>query len=769
MDIPKAHTFRRALEEGINLFLGAGFSIGAQDYSNEDLPLGPKLAQELNGVFKTNFNLPLSNLCTVLKGKDSEKLDGYLSSRFKVKSYYEDYKYQSLYKVNIKNIFTVNIDDLIINLYKNSKNKYINNVISGNGLSVDEKNSINYIALHGFVVSKNKYIFSTFDLASAFKNETGLWSIFITALSQYPTLFIGYGFNDQGTIQSLTESGASNAGVKEIWATVADNKDNADAYLSAININPILAKTNDILEYIDNTALASTDINASNAIAETTLNKLKRYIIPLDDNPVRPIRDFFLGDAPIWYDIQSNLIAKTSYYSELCNLIDSGDDVIIAGISGAGKTTLLMQAAFGYKTNKLKLICTSPTKEEAEFICANTEGHETIIFCDQFASDIDSFRVFSSASHIQLIAADREHFINIIGHLLTDESLKELNITDLEDEDLEKIRQKIPKELFSSSTRLNKNDDISLYEFIEGNINRSTLNERYVGVIKEIDSKDSRLCDLLLLISYVYSCRSPASYSMIHSFFGKEISSYSELFELIDILNSLINDTSTYINCNEDFFRPRSSLISEAILNSCVPGRLSEFFNKFFDRLSPALINRFDVFRKQAFDARVMSRAFADAEDGIEFYKKMLNYDDSPYIKQQFAIYLMHKKKFNMSFNMIDRAIVETNGKNFSIKNTHAIILFRANINKDSSDPNVINTIRESMDILSKCYYSDKRRLYHVKVFAGHAIQFREIYGADKAKEYISTANSWVKKGLEDQPLNRDLKRLSKQLKPYVE
>ncbi len=24
MDIPKAHTFRRALEEGINLFLGAG-------------------------------------------------------------------------------------------------------------------------------------------------------------------------------------------------------------------------------------------------------------------------------------------------------------------------------------------------------------------------------------------------------------------------------------------------------------------------------------------------------------------------------------------------------------------------------------------------------------------------------------------------------------------------------------------------------------------------------------------------------------------------
>lgn len=764
METPKEHSLKRALQEGINLFLGAGFSLGANDNSGMPFPLGVDLAAELNKEFNTNIKLSLAKLCTILKARDSKKLNNYLTSRFKVSSLSPDYKYESLYNINIKNIFTVNIDDLIIHLFSGNKNKYINNVTAGNGISIDGDNSINYIALHGCVTAKQQYTFTTFDLSSSFLDK-GLWHIFMTALAKYPTLFIGYGFNDNGTLTSLEHSLQSDVAIKEMWATVhPSNKSFAD-YLSAMQINPIITDTQEILNWLSLLPGQQVDLQEYNSLSEEICKKLSKYAIRKNDEAVRSVKYFFLGDPPLWYDIQSNLIAKTHYYGELYNLIDSGADIILSGIAGSGKTTLLMQVADGYNTNKTKLICNSPSKEEAEFILNNLEGAQALIFCDQFASDMESFNIFVNAPNIQLVAADREHFINIVGHLINDNQIKELNITKLSPEDQEIIRKKIPVDLFSQAPKLQEDENISLYEFIEGNINKPLLKDRYVDALKEIDDIDSRMCDILLLISYVYSCRAPASYSMLYTFLGRRISNYQELFILVEQLNSLVKDAYTQIEHNEDFFRPRSTLIAEAIISACRPSRLAKFLDNFFEILSPTLIHRFDIFRKQAFDAKIIGKAFSQVDEGIAFYKKMLSYDDSPYIKQQFAIYLMNKNKFTMAFNMIDRAIGETGGKNFSIRNTHAIILFKANINKDPNDPNVFNSIAESMDILSKCYHSDKRKLYHVKVYSEHALQVREVYGDEKAKDYILKAISWIEPYLQTPKYDHYLKRLYHKLR----
>lgn len=770
MVIPKEYSLKRALQEGINLFLGAGFSLGAIDSSGKPFPLGADLVGELNKEFNTDIKLPLANLCTILKAKDSRKLNEYLTSRFKVSSTSPEYSYDSLNNINIKNIFSVNIDNLIMYIFRNNRNRYINDVTSGNGISNDSNNAINYIALHGCVTAKNKYTFTTFDLNCSFQDK-GLWHIFMTALAAYPTLFIGYGFNDNGTIESLAYSSQSDVEIKEMWATVHPSNRSFADYLSAIHVNPIVTDTQEILGWLS--SFSGQQIDSSqmyNSLSEECYKRLSKYTIRKNDEAVRSVKYFFLGDPPLWYDIQSNLIAKTHYYGELYNLIDSGSDIILSGIAGSGKTTLLMQVADGYKTNKIKLICNSPSKEEAEFILNNLDGAKAIIFCDHFASDMESFNIFVNASNIQLIAADREHFINIVGHLINDNRIEELNITKLSSEDQEIIRKKIPVDLFSQDSKLQENENISIYEFIEGNINKPLLKDRYIYVLKEIDKIDSRMCDILLLISYVYSCRSPASYTMLYTFLGRRIVNYQELFILINQLNSLVKDAYTQIEHNEDFFRPRSTLIAEAIISACKPSRLAKFLNDFFEILSPTLIHRFDIFRKQAFDAKTIGRAFSQVDEGIEFYNKMLKYDDSPYIKQQFAIYLMHKNKFTMAFNMIDRAIGETGGKNFSIRNTHAIILFKANINKDPNDMNVINSIAESMDILSKCYLSDKRKLYHVKVYSEHALQFREVYGDEKAREYISKAISWIELYLETPKYDHNLKRLYNKLrKNFIE
>lgn len=679
MIIPKEHSFKRALQEGINLFLGAGFSLGANDSSENPLPLGEELAVELNKEFNTSIDLPLARLCTILKTKSSKKLNDYLTSRLKVFSISPEYRYESLCKINIKNIFTVNVDDLIMYLFSGDKNKYINNVVAGSGISTDRNNSINYIALHGCVATKQQYTFTSFDLNSSFRDK-GLWHIFMTALAEYPTLFIGYGFNDSGTLDSLDRSLQGDVTIKEMWATVHPSNTSFADYLSAMHINPIVTDTQKLLNWLATLPGHQIDLQKCSSPSEEISKKLSKYAIRKNDEAVRSVKYFFLGDPPLWYDIQSNLIAKTHYYGELYNLIDSGTNIILSGIAGSGKTTLLMQLADGYDTNKTKLICNSPSKEEAEFILNNLEGTPALIFCDQFASDMESFNIFINAQNVQLVAADREHFINIVGHLINDNKIKEFNVTKLSPEDQETIRKKIPVDLFSQDSKLQEDENISIFEFIEGNINKPLLKDRYIDVLKEIDSIDSRMCDILLLISYVYSCRAPASYTMLYTFFGRRIANYQELFALVENLNSLVKDAYTQIEHNEDFFRPRSTLIAEAIISACKPSRLAQFLYNFFEILSPTLIHRFDIFRKQAFDAKIIGKAFSQADEGIKFYKKMLNYDDSPYIKQQFAIYLMNKNQFTMAFNMIDRAIGETGGKNFSIRNTHAIILFKANI-----------------------------------------------------------------------------------------
>ena len=137
-------------------------------------------------------------------------------------------------------------------------------------------------------------------------------------------------------------------------------------------------------------------------------------------------------------------------------------------------------------------------------------------------------------------------------------------------------------------------------------------------------------------------------------------------------------------------------------------------------------------------------------------------------MKQQFALYLMHKKRFSDAFLMIDKAVADTYGRNFSISNTHAIILFKANINSDSDSPVVLSSIKESMEILSKCYHSDKRKEYHVKVFADHTIQFSKIYGSKSSLEYINTAILWLGKELEKYP-NRRLEKLKTVLEKILQ
>jgi hypothetical protein len=108
---------------------------------------------------------------------------------------------------------------------------------------------------------------------------------------------------------------------------------------------------------------------------------------------------------------------------------------------------------------------------------------------------------------------------------------------------------------------------------------------------------------------------------------------------------------------------------------------------------------------------------------------------------------------------MIDRAINASGGKIWSIKNSHAIILFRANINH-SNHPNAKQSLKKSMDILTECYNWDKRKPFHALTFAGQALQYWEVYGDEEAFGYLQTAKKWLVSEEQRSFWNRNIKRL---------
>src|SRR5437016_448299 len=109
MEIENQHNFEHALHTGINVFLGAGFSILARDREDNPLPLASQLTGELVSRFKlfSLSDLPLAQLCTVIEHTRPDELRSYFNARFTVKSY--DTRYGALDRLNIKSIFTTNI------------------------------------------------------------------------------------------------------------------------------------------------------------------------------------------------------------------------------------------------------------------------------------------------------------------------------------------------------------------------------------------------------------------------------------------------------------------------------------------------------------------------------------------------------------------------------------------------------------------------------------------------------------------------------------
>lgn len=303
------------MKTGINVFVGAGFSLYAYDKKKQKLPSGNGLVDELKSMFNVKA-ASLSMISTILQRKAKTEFKAFLTERFSVDSY-ESF-YDNLNLVNVKSYFTTNIDNLIPKIVSAENSKRFINDLLVNGENADA-NRINYLPLHGCVENpENEYVFDVQSLATTFGNNPRIWSYLSNACEKNPTIFLGYSYSDNSVIQALSSYRTFENAQKEKWILLYNPTDDQIEFYEALDFTIIKGEIKDFLELLPN-ILDNEELSRKKNEEEEIRDIFKSNLVPLDNrNQVsRPIMDFFRGQVPIWSDILSNKIYRVSYYKQI--------------------------------------------------------------------------------------------------------------------------------------------------------------------------------------------------------------------------------------------------------------------------------------------------------------------------------------------------------------------------------------------------------------------------------------------------------------------
>lgn len=765
LTIDNENLFKQAITDGVNLFVGAGFSLLAKDADGKQLPLGGELNEELRTHFGKNSILPLPQLCTILEKSNKEAFHNYLKNRFSVK--YIDTRYYFINKLNIKNIFTTNIDNLIPRIIENGS-KYINDQIA-NGPSNDE-NAVNYTPLHGNVErNDSQYVFDVSSIANVHNETPRIWSCLSLSMETFPTIFLGYSFNDSSVIQTLTSRQTFGNAQKPKWILLLDSAPDYIEYYESLGFNIIRGDIASLLEYFGKIEYEVNDENKSDSIdMMLKMNIVPHSIYEIDRH--RPIKDFYTGSSPIWSDILDNQIYKTHHLPNILDSIYSSKrGTIIIGAPVTGKSTLMMQAANEIKNLGTKLHFESISENKAIFLKKIIGDQKVVIFIDDIYESVEALPILDQ-NNIKIVGAERSHNYSIISHLIDKNKYNIINVTSLTDKDTQGIYDSLPESIRGNILRreeeLGEYGKDTLFEFVIRNIKGPSIKERYAQAIKQIEINDPDLAEFLVLCAYMHSCRIPLSSEMAHAYFDGYYN-YDDIFEMQDDAKDIIHEYIPKSNDDEykemAYYYPRSRYIADVIKNSCSRELLKSVISTVIEKIPSYIICNYKTFRKYAFDKIIAERAFDDWHEGKEYYENAFIYDRrNPYVLQQGALYLAGKNRYEEAFSWIDKAISLTDDKYFSIRNTHAIILFNANIRKNGA--NVRNELDASMKILEKCMRADSRKRFHAHTYGRQAIEYHNRFHDEYSVKYLNQALQWLNDEIDQSAWDHETRRIKEKI-----
>jgi len=774
MKIENEALFKHHLQNGINLFTGSGFSILASGVFKDDMktmPIGDGLRQELLDFFKRDLTsvLSLSQLCQILTSTQKEELITFLRKRFTTINYKNEY--EALERVTIKSIFTTNIDDLTYKIYEESKKYYLND-IAIRGPSINDKNAIDYIALHGCVRYEGEnFDFSPVELSSSFERDKDKWFGYIDRIKSTPTLYWGYSVSDAGVLQSLSKDITNGKERAPSWIVLRNDDSEAREYYSALGFQIIIGETQQLLNYFKQLKIT----NKSNRKLNRIVSSFKEYLVPdKSQMPVRTLGEFYLGAEPIWYDVFYGNLHKNEHFHKISNSIASGRNIILTGGALTGKTTLLKLLTITSSDFGWPLYIEEITPEKARLLIReiDSEGRKTLLFIDNAADAWEAINILANSDNIQVIAADRDYIYDSVAHRFSRDRFDILDVTGLTLLDVQAVRNKIPagikrREIFKNLPReLDVDTPPTFFEVIDNSIADHSLTERFIDALKNLKIESPLKHDLLVLSCYMYSCRVPTSLDVAIAYSRKHTRDPNIIYETLSLMSSFLSIyEGSLSDSNQAYYVPRSRSVAEAVMRRIPSDDLKQLLLTFHLEVSPTKISRYDIFRRGAYEAGLVGKAFPQWEEGLEFYKIAYLRDQSHSLKQQGAIYLAHKKQYHLAFNWIDEALTMIGRKNAPVKNTYAVILFSANSDKPLSS-DVVASLIESMEILSNCYTSDIRKTYHAKVFADQSIKFAtRLPNQPESIQYLDQARDWLEAELALRVGDRSMTRMIYQLK----
>ena len=766
MTVEHEHTFRHALSTGINLFLGAGFSVFARDRRDRPLPLASVLRDELSHAFDlpATDSMSLGQLATILDSTRPDELRVFLRDRFTVHDF--DDRYHLLRKLNVQCLFTTNIDDLLHKIYSGIDGKYLND-LDYRGSTLGDPCAIDAVWLHGSVQHPHgDLVLTSLDVASALQRDPTRWQVLSAAMEKRPTLFLGHSLNDTGVLQTLHPTAAAGRQKADLWAAFPPGLSASEVdYISALGFQLIHADLNAFLDYCAAFTEIADPHSPHSSSSWNTAKSFPTETIPKPGSvPNRPIIHFLSGAPPVWSDIFSHQLHRTEHHSDLRNLLLGRRNALVIGIPVCGKTTLMMQLAVDMPFSGHKLVVESVSVERADSILRRLAGEPALVFVDQCCDDIEGFLELAKAPNIVTAGFDSEYNLDVVSHLVPHSKIAVVSVTEISDRDIQAILRTLPHDRRRSAhvrPQVEGLERPSLFETVENNLVTSTLRQRYLAVLAQLERRDLRAFDLLLVNCYVHSCRVPVSLDMLLAYYGNSVRGHDDVYSIREALGALIADApDAIVEDNQDYYTPRSTAVSEAVLNGVSPHQLRRMLLQFHERVRRHRVVRYDVFRRRAYDHKIVSRAFTNWKEGMEFYERLYRDDGGPYMKQHGALYLMRKRRFDEAFRWIDEAVTATGGRNFTIRNSHARILFEANVNRDHRDSVVKDMLFQSMAVLSDCYSSDRRKTYHAIVFADQALRLADIYGVEILRPYLQKSIAWLNEERRKYPWHRGARRM---------
>lgn len=617
MEIQNKNTLIHAMKTGINVFVGAGFSLYAYDSRNRKLPTGKELANELQKSFDVKSS-NLSMISTILQRKSKVEFKSFLTDRFTVKDY-EPF-YENLNYVNVKSYFTTNIDNLIPKIVSASNSKRFINDLLVYGENTDV-NRINYLSLHGNVDNpENDYVFDVQSLATTFDSNQRIWSYLSNACEKNPTIFLGYSFSDNSVIQALSSYRTFENAQNEKWILLFKPTDEEIEYYEALDFSIIKGDIKEFLEFIPTLLGVDCLTEGENGPNNYIFEIFKSNLVPIDNrNQVsRPIIDFFRGQVPIWSDILSNKIYKVSYYKTIQDSIyNKSKQTIVIGAPVSGKTTLAMLLAYNIQFDGLKLMYTGLTLSKVDFILKILGNMKALIFVENFTDNIDAFLKLSYAKNVILVGIDRSQFYSTVSHMLPSDVFDIINVTELSDKDIQGVFNSVPIEIkVSSITQKRKKKDKdyaadSIYEFVVRNIKGQKIVDRYKKIIHDLEKDDTDLMEFLLLCAYMHKCRVPLSIEVAYSYFSDRYD-YQEVLSIENELDDMLSEfegSNDLLDSSIEYYYPRTYFIAEAILKYSSSELLRKVMCNVVNNVPKYLIYNFKTFRKFAFDSLLADRA----------------------------------------------------------------------------------------------------------------------------------------------------------------